>query len=113
MGARQPIGWPDDGRPVVVHGAGKAPATSGASSVFHLHKRVRPPGCAEDINGPPPPRRVAESQWAAFYDLMEPGVGKRVTKAEAIAFAAWGRQHGKGITRRRLDGGMYGVWIKE
>jgi hypothetical protein len=107
--------WPEDGRPVVVHSSGRAPQTTGASSVFHIHKRVVPPRDAEDIEGPPPERRrgYQPSPWAAFYDAMRPEVGKRVTRLEAVRFAAWARAHGKCVTRRNMGDGMFGVWIKE
>lgn len=115
------VRWPEDGRPVVVHGRAEMPVkTNGQASVFHLKGRKTVPApdprSLETIPGPPPERRLnghPPSPWAKVYESLRADRGLSMTHAQAEALACWARNHGKKVIRRRIDGETCGVWRAE
>lgn len=119
----------DDEQVVRLRAAVDAPrlVTRGAPSVFDMARpQARPkrapvgapdPASLAIVKGPPGARqrRHPPSPWQAVWDALQPGGdGRAMTPEQAVAFAAWARQHGHAgkLTRQQIDGTTAHVWRK-
>ena len=112
----------DDAQVVILRDAlsTSMPRTSAAASVFQMvgagRKRPRArvvapnPATLETIQMPAPSRRNPPSPWEAVFSALQPGNATPMTEEQALAFAAWGRAHGRKVRRRRIDGVTFAVW---
>lgn len=95
------------------------PHTSGSPSVFQRAVPKRAVGAPDPkalrrIDGPPPePKSNPRSAWQAVYDALSTDHGLEMTRDQALALAAWARQHKLRVTRRKINGDTYGVWRNE
>jgi hypothetical protein len=111
----------DDAQVVILRDALTAPRvqTTAPATVFELGnpRQMRSDAGAPDprtlrvVEVPAPQRRNPPSAWSAVFDAMPlDGRAIMLTRAQAVALCAWGRQHGHKLRRRPISGDEYAVW---